>query len=311
MREIDLKYLFAFPEFLAMPVHNLNSQDTLKSNSKDQNSEESLKLPYINRVLSNNSASDISSLSVTPVTSRGESVELDENEILESKQDPYSNSNIFNLFNNNLSQPQTTSILKPGSKFIGSQQSGRSTYEVSIEFKFVDLSKAYLNGFLKIKGLTESYPEIITFFDGEIISDYYPFLNSRKPLYPTATSVFSTDDETDIEHWTKFPYWKNKSSSNTLSPQSFKKMILSEDYIHTDYLSKKYIYMRWKEKFLIPDAKVSNIEGASFAGFYYICFNQFTGDIMGLYYHKESEKFQHLELNYVEDHGISSSYQFH
>ena len=29
--------------------------------------------------------------------------------------------------------------------------------------------------------------------------------------------------------------------------------------------------MRWKERFLVPDHRVGNISGASFAGFYYMC----------------------------------------
>ncbi|GAW01201.1 vesicle-mediated transport protein [Lentinula edodes] len=31
------------------------------------------------------------------------------------------------------------------------------------------------------------------------------------------------------------------------------------------------IFMRWKERFLIPDHRVQDICGASFAGFYYVC----------------------------------------
>lgn len=48
--------------------------------------------------------------------------------------------------------------------------------------------------------------------------------------------------------------------------------------------------MRWKEKFLVPDYKVAEINGASFEGFYYICFNQITGDIEGFYFFAKSEK---------------------
>jgi len=29
--------------------------------------------------------------------------------------------------------------------------------------------------------------------------------------------------------------------------------------------------MRWKERFLVPDHRVQDINGASFAGFYYVC----------------------------------------
>jgi len=49
--------------------------------------------------------------------------------------------------------------------------------------------------------------------------------------------------------------------------------------------------MRWKEYFLVPDHKVKAISGASFEGFYYICFNQITGAVSGIYYHSKSEKY--------------------
>jgi hypothetical protein len=31
------------------------------------------------------------------------------------------------------------------------------------------------------------------------------------------------------------------------------------------------VFMRWKERFLVPDHRVQDINGASFAGFYYVC----------------------------------------
>ena len=48
--------------------------------------------------------------------------------------------------------------------------------------------------------------------------------------------------------------------------------------------------MRWKENFLVPDHRVREITGASFEGFYYICFNQVAGTISGIYFHAKSEK---------------------
>ena len=32
------------------------------------------------------------------------------------------------------------------------------------------------------------------------------------------------------------------------------------------------------------------INGASFEGFYYICFNQVRGEVSGIYYHSRSEE---------------------
>jgi hypothetical protein len=39
------------------------------------------------------------------------------------------------------------------------------------------------------------------------------------------------------------------------------------------------IFMRWKEQFLVPDHRVRSINGASYAGFYYICVE--LGSLMG------------------------------
>ena len=44
-----------------------------------------------------------------------------------------------------------------------------------------------------------------------------------------------------------------------------------------------------QELFLVPDHKIKDINGASFAGFYYICFQHDSGAMEGFYYHKLSE----------------------
>lgn len=49
--------------------------------------------------------------------------------------------------------------------------------------------------------------------------------------------------------------------------------------------------MRWKEHFLVPDHRVRTITGASFEGFYYICFNQILGVVNGIYFHSKSERY--------------------
>ena len=55
----------------------------------------------------------------------------------------------------------------------------------------VDLENSYLCGYLKIKGLTEEYPTLTTFFDGEIISKKHPFL----------TRKWDADEDVDKKHW--------------------------------------------------------------------------------------------------------------
>lgn len=63
----------------------------------------------------------------------------------------------------------------------------------------VDEANSYLCGYLKIKGLTEEYPTLTTFFDGEIISEKYPFL----------TRKWDADEEVDKKHWVRFVMFKN------------------------------------------------------------------------------------------------------
>ena len=58
-------------------------------------------------------------------------------------------------------------------------------------FQHVDLESSYLCGYLKIKGLTEEYPTLTTFFDGEIISKKHPFL----------TRKWDADEDVDKKHW--------------------------------------------------------------------------------------------------------------
>jgi hypothetical protein len=86
--------------------------------------------------------------------------------------------------------------------------------------------------------------------------------------------------------------------------------------------------MRWKEYFLVPDHRVREILGASFEGFYYICFNQVAGTVSGIYFHAKSEKlvpqfclyaqtyltsinrYQQLELEHVDDKGCLAAVEF-
>ena len=45
----------------------------------------------------------------------------------------------------------------------------------------------------------------------------------------------------------------------------------------------------FQEHFLVPDHTIKDISGASFAGFYYICFQKSSATIEGYYYHRSSE----------------------
>lgn len=83
-----------------------------------------------------------------------------------------------------------------------------------------------------------------------------------------------------MAHWGRFPAWR------PLSKQAKK-----PDFHYKNSAQRENIFMRWKESFLVPDHRVREILGASFEGFYYICFNQVTGNVSGIYFHSKSEKY--------------------
>jgi len=180
----------------------------------------------------------------------------------------------------------TSSFLRPGSKFVGQQTSDRSTYEVHVELKHVDMSESFLCGYLRIKGLTEDHPTLITYFEGEMIGDKYSF-QTRRPEW-------GSSEKNDFQHWGKFPAYR-----------PFATKAKRTDFSYSNFAQRENIFMRWKEYFLVPDHRVRQISGASFEGFYYICFNQISGTVSGIYFHAKSEKFQKLELNHVPDKTFS------
>lgn len=176
----------------------------------------------------------------------------------------------------------TNSLLYSGSRFVGHQKSKGNQYDVEVILQYVNLEECYLCGYLKIKGLTEEYPTLTTFFDGEIISKKYPFL----------TRKWEADEEVDKKHWSKF-----------VSFYEYTKNFNSDNFDYDSLENSDYVYMRWKEHFLVPDHTIRDIHGASFAGFYYICFQRSTSSIEGYYFHRNSDWFQSLNLTHVPEHS--------
>ena len=69
--------------------------------------------------------------------------------------------------------------LAAGARFTGQQKSKRNSYGVKVELKNVDFEQSFLCGYLSISGLTEEYPVLTTFFEGEIIGPRYSFLTRK------------------------------------------------------------------------------------------------------------------------------------
>ncbi|KAM3163063.1 Vacuolar import and degradation protein 24 [Lachancea thermotolerans] len=213
-----------------------------------------------------------------------------------------------------------TRQLRPRARFTGFQISDYKKYQVSVTLKTVDLpaspyctaSTPHVTGFLSICGLTAQHPEITTFFEGYAVTDNIGFLSSAMP---SELDALKANDRTDLDHWLSFPCFKELCSPQDSAAEDAAKpatsaedskpdtlgAIVQGSYSHTDFMQNRFIYMRWKEKFLVPDADVDSVEGASYDGYYYIVHDQLTGHIVGFYYHKDAEKFQQLELTPVTD----------
>ncbi|EGE03220.1 vesicle-mediated transport protein Vid24 [Trichophyton equinum CBS 127.97] len=140
-------------------------------------------------------------------------------------------------------------------------------------------------------GLTPDHPTLTTFFEGEIIG--------TKHTFQTRHEDWGATEKTDMHHWSRFPAWRPLS-----------RLAKQPDFTFKDYAQRENIFMRWKEAFLVPDHRVKTISGASFEGFYYICFNQVQGTISGIYFHAKSEKHQQLELKPVENYGCCAAIEF-
>lgn len=172
-----------------------------------------------------------------------------------------------------------SAMLQPYAKYVGTQQSGHHTYNVEVTLLTVDMEQSNLSGFLKISDLTPEHPVLETFFTGEIVGG-----PEQRYSFRTMDPAWGTNEKIDMRHWMRFPAWRQFSS--------IAKRDMSFDYPLNGqaWYQQEHVYMRWKERFLAPDHRKSNLSGASFEGFYYICLNQMEGKISGVYFHSHSEQ---------------------
>jgi hypothetical protein len=143
---------------------------------------------------------------------------------------------------------QSHHCLYPGATFQGTQKSGRNSYDVSVTIVDVNLPY-FLCGYLRIRGLTDDWPELTTYFDAEIIGSRHGFL----------TQKWGADENADISHWNRFPAFRHVKGE------------MNRPNLTISDRDRGVVFMRWKEKFLVPDHRVQDVNGASFAGFYYVC----------------------------------------
>ncbi|CAE6520919.1 unnamed protein product [Rhizoctonia solani] len=163
-----------------------------------------------------------------------------------SEPDPYAD--VTRLRLNNTRQD----CLYPGASFVGIQKSGRNSYNVSVTIVNVDFPGSTLCGYLTIENLTDDHPQLTTYFDAEIIGPKYGFLTQR----------YGASEMDDITHWGRFDSFRAIKSEMRRPGLTIRQKTFSE---------RGFVFMRWKERFLVPEHQVRGIRGASYDGFYYVC----------------------------------------
>lgn len=181
--------------------------------------------------------------------------------------------------------------LTPGAKYKGTQQSGGTSYDVEVTLQSLDTANGAMAGYLTIEGLTSEYPKLTTYFDADIVG-----LGGNSFL----TRNWDADESVDRSHWSRFSEWSKWATNfNT----SFEHPV---DPLGSDSV----LFMRWKERFLVPDHRVTSIGGASFAGFYYMVYSKDSSSFRGFYYHVEGEKYQAVTLNPVSEKSSFGEFTF-
>lgn len=186
-----------------------------------------------------------------------------------------------------------SALFQPYSKYVGTQQSDRHTYNVEVTILTVDMAQCSISGYLLINGLTPEHPTLQTFFTGQIVGG-----PKQRYSFKTTDPAWGANDKVDLQHWLRFPPWR-QLSAHAKRDMRFEFPLNGEPWWTQDH-----VFMRWKEHFLVPDHRQSNITGASFEGFYYICLNMAEGKISGVYFHSKSERYQQLELTHETKRGL-------
>lgn len=102
----------------------------------------------------------------------------------------------------------------------------KSKVTLNLTLKTISNLNFIVFDFLLFVGLTEEFPSLTTFFDGEIISAKHPFL----------TRKWDADEEVDRKHWSKFADFATK----------YAKTFNTDSFDYTQLNSRDCVFMRWK-----------------------------------------------------------------
>ncbi|PIA17535.1 hypothetical protein COEREDRAFT_24855, partial [Coemansia reversa NRRL 1564] len=170
--------------------------------------------------------------------------------------------------------------LYSGSRFSGTQSNGVRSYIVTVALKYVDMGVPELCGHFTICGLTNELPKLTTYFDAQIVGT---------GGHTFVTNQWDASVDTDRMHWGFFSCFRQ-----------YKSRFDSEHFEYRLAPTDRYIFMRWKERFVVPNYRLNRINGASYEGFYYVCYDRVESTITGYYYHKESDHYQCLKLTHAK-----------
>ncbi|KAJ2302217.1 hypothetical protein IWW55_003521, partial [Coemansia sp. RSA 2706] len=175
--------------------------------------------------------------------------------------------------------------LYSGSRFSGTQSNGMRSYIVTVSLKYVDMGVPELCGHFTICGLTSELPKLTTFFDAQVIgTGGHSFI----------TNQWDASIDTDRTHWNFFAAFR-----------PYRSRFDCRDFTYRLTPTDRYVFMRWKERFVVPNYKLSRINGASYEGFYYVCYDRDEGSITGYYFHKDSDHYQCLKLTHTRQTSFS------
>lgn len=116
-----------------------------------------------------------------------------------------------------------------------------------ISLQNTDFASSVLCGYLRIQNLTQEYPELTTYFHAEIIGSRYGFVTSDE---------WGASEKDDMTHWSRFPAFRSVRNQ------------LKRPGLTMRDRGRKTIFMRWKERFLVPDHKTTEISGARLVSFF-------------------------------------------
>ncbi|KAJ2158328.1 GID complex subunit 4, VID24 [Coemansia sp. RSA 552] len=175
--------------------------------------------------------------------------------------------------------------LYSGSRFSGTQSNGTRSYNVTVSLKYVDMGVPELCGHFTICGLTSDLPRLTTYFDAHIVgTDTHGFI----------TNQWDASVDTDRTHWGFFSAFRQ-----------YRSQFACKDFAYRLRPTDRHVFMRWKERFVVPNYKLSRISGASFDGFYYVCYDREEGSVAGYYYHRDSDHYQCLKLTHEKQTSFS------